>query len=36
MSPAIRLPIAFIFGLLFATGLFWALWTAVSGHGAFH
>jgi periplasmic protein TonB len=35
MSPAIRLPIAFVFGLLFATGLFWALWTAVSGHGHF-
>ena len=35
MTPAIRLPIAFVFGLLFATGLFWAMWIAVSGHGSF-
>ena len=35
MNPAIRFPIAFVFGLLFATGLFWAMWTAVSGHGKF-
>ena len=35
MNAGIRLPIAFVLGLLFATCLFWALWTAVSGHGGF-
>ncbi len=35
MTPAIRLPFAFVFGLLFATGLFWAMWSAVTGTGDF-
>ena len=35
MNSAIRLPVSFLLGLLFATGLFWALWTAVSGSSKF-
>ena len=35
MNYAIRLPVAFLLGLAFATGLFWFLWIAVSGHGGF-
>jgi protein TonB len=35
MNYAIRLPVAFLLGLAFATCLFWALWIAVSGHGHF-
>ena len=35
MNIAIRLPVAFLLGLAFATGLFWFLWIAVSGHSGF-
>ena len=35
MNYAIRLPVAFLLGLAFATCLFWALWIAVSGHSGF-
>ena len=33
MNYAIRLPVAFVLGLAFATFLFWGLWIMVSGHG---
>ncbi len=35
MNYAIRLPVAFLLGLAFATALFWVLWVAVSGTGSF-
>ena len=35
MNFAIRLPVAFLLGLAFATGLFWFLWLMVSGTGSF-
>ncbi|MCX7065987.1 MAG: energy transducer TonB [Proteobacteria bacterium] len=35
MNMAIRLPVAFVLGLLFSAGLFWFLWIMVSGTGHF-
>ncbi|RPH47052.1 MAG: hypothetical protein EHM84_08630, partial [Lysobacterales bacterium] len=35
MSNAIRLPVAFVLGLLFTTGVYWFLWVMVSGTGGF-
>ena len=34
-SSAVRLPVAFVLGLLFTTAVFWFLWTMVGGHGGF-
>jgi len=35
MNSAIRLPVAFVLGLLFTTGVFWFLWAMVGGHEGF-
>jgi protein TonB len=35
MNNVIRLPVAFVFGLLITTGVFWILWSLVAGHGGF-
>jgi protein TonB len=35
MNNAIRLPIAAVLALLFTTGVFWVMWTLVSGKGGF-
>ncbi len=34
-STYVRLPVAFILGLAFATGLYWFMWLAVSGNSHF-